>query len=66
MVPTHPIIVSPRILLFIPGFNEIVLQKEYWYLIGAFWLACGLIWLLFGDIADEIAGVNRYEDEEEY
>ena len=51
------------ILLFIPGFNEIVLQKEYWYLIGAFWLACGLIWLLFGDIADEIAGVERYEDD---
>ena len=42
------------ILVFIPGFSEIVLAKEYWYLIGIFWLACGIIRLLFGDIIDTI------------
>jgi hypothetical protein len=50
------------ILVFIPGFSEIVLAKEYWYLIGIFWLACGIIRLLFGDIIDTIAGVDQYEE----
>ncbi|MBT4958522.1 MAG: hypothetical protein HON33_00965 [Flavobacteriaceae bacterium] len=52
------------VLLFIPGFNELVMQKEYWYLLGIFWLVCGLIRLLFGDIIDDVAGVNNYEDDE--
>ena len=51
------------VLLFIPGFNELVMQKEYWYLLGVFWLVCGLIRLLFGDIIDDVAGVDRYEDD---
>ena len=51
------------ILLFIPGFNVLVMQKEYWYLLGVFWLACGLIRLLFGDIIDDVAGVERYEED---
>ena len=52
------------VLLFIPGFNELVMQKEYWYLLGIFWLVCGLIRLLFGDIIDDVAGGNNYEDDE--
>ena len=52
------------VLLFIQGFNELVMQKEYWYLLGIFWLVCGLIRLLFGDIIDDVAGVNNYEDDE--
>jgi hypothetical protein len=50
------------VLLFIPGFNELVMQKEYWYLIGAFWLVCGLIRLLFGDIIDDVAGVEKDDE----
>ncbi|MDC1146119.1 hypothetical protein OAT31_04340 [Candidatus Marinimicrobia bacterium] len=50
------------ILLFIPGFNDIVLTKEYWYLIGFFWFTCGIIRLLFGDIIDTVAGVDQYEE----
>lgn len=53
------------ILLFIPGFNELLMEKEYWYLLGIFWLICGLIRLLFGDIIDDVAGVNNYEDIDE-
>ena len=46
------------VLLFIPGFNELVMQKEYWYLLGIFWLVCGLIRLLFGDIIDDVADLH--------
>ena len=51
------------IYFFSPEIMEI---EGFWFTIGAVWLCFFVSWALFGDIADEIAGVNRYEDEEEY
>ena len=34
-------------------------MQGYWLTIGAFWLCYLVSWFFFGDIADEIAGVNK-------
>ena len=38
--------------------------EGFWFTIGAVWLCFFVSWALFGDIADEISGVNRYKDDE--
>ena len=44
---------------------EIMEIEGFWFTIGAVWLCFFVSWLLFGGIADEIAGVNNYNDEED-
>jgi hypothetical protein len=39
-------------------------MEGYWLTIGAFWVCYLVSWFFFGDIADEIAGVNKYKDDE--
>lgn len=48
-------------LLLLPGGKELVISKEYWTLLGIFWGVCFIIWLLFGDIINFIAGVDKDE-----
>ena len=48
------------IYLFWPEIMEI---EGFWLTIGAVWLCFFVSWALFGDIADEIAGVNKYKDD---
>jgi len=43
---------------------ELMQVEGFCFTIGAVWLCFFVSWALFGDIADEIAGVNRYEDDE--
>tara|TARA_B110000003_G_C16287918_1_gene393654 strand:+ start:67 stop:267 length:201 start_codon:yes stop_codon:yes gene_type:complete len=52
------------ILYVTPNLRDLVFMEEYWLTIGAFWVCYLISWFLFGDIADEIAGVNNYEDDE--
>jgi len=52
------------ILYVTPNLRDLVFMEGYWLTIGAFWVCYLISWLLFGDIADEIAGVNNYEDDE--
>jgi len=41
--------------------------EGFWLTIGLVWFIFFISWLLFGDIADEIAGVNKYQsDGDEY
>ena len=49
-------------VLFLPGGSEIVFSKEFLILFGIFWFTCFIIWLLFGDLIDIIAGVDHYEE----
>ena len=44
---------------------EIMEIEGFWFTIGAVWLCFFVSWALFGDIADEIAGVNKYKDDED-
>ena len=37
--------------------------EGFWLVFGAIWAAYFISWLLFGDIADAIAGVDRDYDE---
>ena len=39
--------------------------EGFWFSFIAIWLCFFVSWVLFGDIADEISGVNRYMDEED-
>ena len=49
------------IYLFWP---ELMGVEGFWFSFIAIWLCFFVSWALFGDIADEIAGVNKYKDEE--
>ena len=48
-------------ILFIIGGKELVMTKDYWILLGLFWGCCFVIWFLFGDIIDSVAGVEKDE-----
>jgi hypothetical protein len=56
---TFLLLMLTGILLLFPEGRSIIFMIEYWWLIGLFWIICFLIWLLFGDIIDAIAGVER-------
>ena len=62
---TTLLIVLTLTLYITPSLQELVLMEGYWLTIGAFWLCYLVSWFFFGDIADEIAGVNNYKNEED-
>jgi hypothetical protein len=37
-------------------------MEGYWLTIGAFWLCYLVSWFFFGDIADEISGVEKDDE----
>ena len=49
------------IYFFYPSLMEI---EGFWFSFIAVWLCFFVSWVLFGDIADEISGVNKYKDDE--
>ena len=51
------------IYLFWPDLMQV---EGFWFSFIAIWLCFFVSWALFGDIADEIAGVNRYRDDEDF
>ena len=48
------------IYLFWPDLMQV---EGFWFSFIAIWLCFFVSWALFGDIADEIAGVNKYRDD---
>ena len=62
---TSLLVVLTFILYITPSLQELVYMEGYWLTIGAFWLCYLVSWFFFGDIADEIAGVNKYEGDED-
>ena len=61
---TTLLIVLTFALYITPSLQELVFMEGYWLTIGAFWLCYLVSWFFFGDIADEIAVVNKYKDDE--
>ena len=61
---TTLLVVLTFVLYLTPSLQELVFMEGYWLTIGAFWLCYLISWFFFGDIADEIAGVNKYKDDE--
>lgn len=49
------------IYLFWP---ELMQVEGFWFSMGVIWLVFIISFALFGDIADEIAGVSKYKDDE--
>lgn len=48
------------IYFFYPSLMEV---EGFWFSFITIWLCFFVSWALFGDIADEISGVNRYKDD---
>tara|TARA_B100001248_G_C27364010_1_gene447967 strand:+ start:189 stop:389 length:201 start_codon:yes stop_codon:yes gene_type:complete len=48
----------------LPDLRPITQIEGFWFTIIAVWLCFFISWALFGDIADEISGVNKYKDDE--
>ena len=61
---TTLLVVLTLVLYITPSLQELVFMQGYWLTIGAFWLCYLISWFLFGDIADEISGVNKHKDED--
>ena len=43
---------------------ELMQVEGFWFSFIALWLCFFVSWALFGGIADEIAGVNKYKDDD--
>lgn len=43
---------------------ELIQIEGFWFTVVAIWLSFFISWALFGDIADEIAGVNKFKDDD--
>jgi len=50
-------------IIYISPLREIIEIEGFWLLIGIVWVTLMISRFLFGDIADEIAGVNKYKDD---
>lgn len=50
-------------IIYISPLREIIEIEGFWLLIGIVWVTLMISRFLFGDIADEIAGVNNYKDD---
>ena len=48
----------------IPDLRPIAQIEGFWFTIIAVWLCFFISWALFGDMADEISGVNKFKDDE--
>ena len=48
----------------LPDLCSITQIEGFWFTIIAVWLCFFISWALFGDIADEISGVNKYKDDD--
>jgi len=53
-------------IIYISPLREIIEIEGFWLLIGIVWVTLMISRFLFGDIADEIAGVNKYKDKDEF
>ena len=51
------------IIYFVPDFRPIMDVEGFWFTMIAVWVVFFISFALFGDIADEIAGVNKYKNE---
>lgn len=49
-----------------PDLRPIMDVEGFWLWVAILWGAYFISWALFGDIADEIAGVNKYKDDDLY
>ncbi len=50
-------------IIYISPLREITEIEGFWLLVGIVWVALMISRFLVGDIADEIAGVNKYKDD---
>ena len=48
-------------IIYISPFREITEIEGFWLLVGIVWVALMISRFLIGDIADEIAGVNKHK-----
>ena len=52
-------------VIYISPLREIIEIEGFWMLVGIIWITLMISRFLVGDIADEIAGVNKYKNLDE-
>tara|TARA_A100001037_G_scaffold61161_1_gene53262 strand:- start:142 stop:336 length:195 start_codon:yes stop_codon:yes gene_type:complete len=60
---TTLLIIILIVINFIPELRPIMDVQGFWMMVGIIWFAYFISWLLIGDLADEISGVNKYRDD---
>lgn len=50
-------------IIYISPLREITEIEGFWFLVGIVWVALMVSRFLIGDIADEIAGVNKHKND---
>ncbi len=50
-------------IYFVPELQPLMDIEGFWFTLGIVWFIFFISFVLFGDIADKIAGVKRYDDE---
>lgn len=51
-------------VIYISPVKEIIEIEGFWLLVGIIWITLMISRFLIGDIADEIAGVNKFKDKD--
>ena len=52
-------------IIYISPLREIIEIEGFWMLVGIIWITLMISRFLIGDIADEVAGVNKYKNLDE-
>ena len=50
-------------IYFVPDFRPLMDVEGFWFTMIAVWVVFFISFALFGDVADEISGVNKYKDD---
>jgi len=52
-------------IIYISPLREIIEIEGFWILVGIIWITLMISRFLIGDIADEIAGVNKFKENDD-
>jgi len=52
-------------IIYISPLREIIEIEGFWMLVGIIWINIMIALFLIGDIADEIAGVNKFKENDD-
>jgi len=52
-------------IIYISPLREIIEIEGFWMLVGIIWITLMISRFLIGDIADEIAGVNKFKENDD-
>jgi len=52
-------------IIYLTPFRPIIQMEGFWLFVAIIWIALAISRFLVGDIADELAGVNKFKDNDD-